>query len=152
MSETSSMTRPLKLEDFPPSVQRRLRLEQGKRPVRATPKIRLPRTGYDSKLEEEWARHLDRMALPHGVGAVVWWRYHPLTLILPGGSRYTPDTLVRYRDPAQPLEFQEVKGYRRRGERTTLLLAAQMVRELFGARLVLVWKDWSGWQEQEITT
>lgn len=62
-------------------------------------------TKYDSKWEERYATHLD---LEQKAGAIVKWWYHPFTMRLPGGTRYTPDFLVQHHGHIQVVD---VKGY-----------------------------------------
>ncbi len=60
---------------------------------------------YDSKWEERYATVLD---LEQKAGAIVKWWYHPFTMRLPGGARYTPDFLVQHHGHIQVVD---VKGY-----------------------------------------
>lgn len=70
----------------------------GSNPAPAPPK-------YDSKWEERYAKMLD---LEQKAGAIVKWWYHPWSMRLPGGPRYTPDFLVQHHGHIQ---IVDVKGW-----------------------------------------
>lgn len=62
-------------------------------------------TKYDSKWEERYASMLE---LEQKAGHIVKYWYHPFTMRLPGGTRYTPDFLVQHHGHIQVVD---VKGY-----------------------------------------
>jgi hypothetical protein len=92
----------IRLSDLPHDLRERLR--PTKAPARAA---RADLGGFRSKLERDYAKHLD---LLKAGGAVADWRYEPITIRLAGGTRYTPDFLVYTPDDPMP-EAHEVKGY-----------------------------------------
>ena len=63
---------------------------------------------YASKWEKEYSDRLRTLQL---VGDVILFDYEPITLLAHGGTRYTPDFLVRFADGRE--EYHEVKGYLR---------------------------------------
>lgn len=77
-----------------------------------------PWAPYASKWEASYAAHLDllvRMSLQPVLGSVVSWAYEPDVLVCAGGTKYTPDFRVSFRD--RPDEYHEVKGYFRPQDR-----------------------------------
>lgn len=64
-----------------------------------------PANAFDSKLEEQRDRHFSMLML---AGDVKRYRYHPFTMQIGPGKRYSPDFLVEYADGRIVLE--EVKG------------------------------------------
>lgn len=71
----------------------------------------LPPTKFDSKTEAAYDAVLKARKQ---AGEIADYWHHPLTLILPGGVRYTPDFLVAseaYPNAPDALQFLEVKGW-----------------------------------------
>lgn len=68
--------------------------------------IKKEKPKFDSKLEQAYDQYL--AALKHGGEILQYW-YHPLTIKLPGGLRYTPDFMVW---PAEGrVQLHECKGW-----------------------------------------
>ncbi len=72
-----------------------------------------PSPQYDSKLEARYAQYLH--CLKYGK-EIDHWHYHPFTLLLPGGIKYTPDFAVCYDSGFvgfYRVEIHELKGHMR---------------------------------------
>lgn len=123
----------------------------GKPFVSQTPdeaKHRSPYWPYKSKAEQLYAWELGEKAKAH---EIVAWRYEPITMVVIDASgercRYTPDFMVLLptTEPADFIEFHEVKGHLREAARLRFLSARErypwfrfrMVRRLRGG----------GWEE-----
>lgn len=93
------------------------------------------RPAFDSKLEAAYDQYLS--ALKHAGEIQAFW-YHPLTLKLPGGIRYTPDFMVWPNDGK--VQIHECKGSLKmknaRDGITRLKIAAGVFR-CFDFRLVM---------------
>lgn len=75
------------------------------RPVATPPKG----DRYRSKTERRYAQTILGVGLASGILKQYW--YEPMKgLYLAPQTTYTPDFLVEYADPTQPLELHEVKG------------------------------------------
>lgn len=88
-------------------------------------KGRLPEIEFRSKLEEDYAEHLDAR---RAAGEILKWWYEPFTLHFAGKAgtqkavKYRVDFLVM--ESNLELWIHETKGFFRRGERERLKLAA----------------------------
>ncbi len=89
---------------------------------------------FDSKLEAAYDQYL--AALKHA-GVILEFWYHPLTLKLPGGPRYTPDFMVWPAEPGARVQIHECKGFSKnmRDGMTRLKVASGLYR-CFDWRLV----------------
>lgn len=87
---------------------------------------------FDSKLEAAYDQYLS--ALKHAGEILEYW-YHPLTLKLPGGVRYTPDFMVWH--AGGTVQIHECKGWSRnlRDGMTRLTIASGLF-PCWGWRLV----------------
>lgn len=97
-------------------------------PVRASQQSRdASRPVFDSKLEAAYDQYL--AALKHA-GVILEFWYHPLTLKLPGGPRYTPDFMVWPAEPGARVQIHECKGFSKnmRDGMTRLKVASGLYR------------------------
>ena len=84
------------------------RRREGLSPAVATdikPQIRLPRAPKMNKTEVEWLEYLRRKYVPAESYRIM---YEPFTLLLPSGTRYTPDFVVLNEN--RVLAVYETKG------------------------------------------
>ena len=75
---------------------------------------------YRSKWESAYAQELD---LALRAGAILWWAYEELTLVIGHDVRYTPDFLVRL--PNDRMVAKEIKGWFRDDAKTKFRVAAK---------------------------
>lgn len=79
----------------------------------------VPTERYASKLEAEWAQHLE---LQRRAGAIYHWAYEGMRIKLAGGAYYRPDFFVL--TPELVVEFHEVKGHMREAAHVRIKVAA----------------------------
>lgn len=106
-----------------------------RRPVPGSQQVRdASHPVFDSKLEAAYDQYLG--ALKHA-GVILEFWYHPLTLKLPGGPRYTPDFMVWPAEPGARVQIHECKGFSKnlRDGMTRLKVASGLYR-CFEWRLV----------------
>jgi hypothetical protein len=78
-------------------------------PVPAPSATEGPSDRYRSKTERRYAETILDLGVASGILKGYW--YEPCKgLWLAPKTSYTPDFLIQYADPSQPLEFHEVKG------------------------------------------
>jgi hypothetical protein len=128
----------IKASDLPDHVRRKLGIETKRR--NPTPAIRLPRDRR-SKLEREFEAWLRAKWPDNRI------KYEPIKVQIGPGIWYTPDYMI-----LEVPTFYEVKGYRRRGDRERMILAAQALREVLGARLYYATKVDGVWNLQRISS
>ena len=90
---------------------------------------------FDSKLEAKRDRHFSMLVL---TGDVKRYRYHPFTIQIGPGKRYTPDFLIEYADSR--IVIEEVKGslkMKNARDSVTRLHVAAGLLPMFAWRLVI---------------
>ena len=71
------------------------------------PQIRMPKKRLPNKTEAAWGRQLLSRWKDY---PDYEWGYEHITLLLPSGTRYTPDWMVVNRKTGCIIEFWEIKG------------------------------------------
>jgi hypothetical protein len=98
---------------------------------------------YRSKWEAEYATYLDIVLAP----TFAIWDYEPERLEIGIGAKYTPDFRITHHNG--PVEFHEVKGYRREAAMVRIRAAALRYPEY---KFVLVTKVDGRWHYTTIGT
>lgn len=94
--------------------------------------------GQMNGTEAAYAQHLHSLK---EMGAVLWFRFEPMTLILAPDCRYTPDFLVCWNDGR--LTCDEIKGFERDDAVVKFRTAAEQY-PMFHFRMIK--KTGTGWE------
>jgi hypothetical protein len=84
------------------------------------PSVEIPKDGYDSQLERDYAVHLDML---QRAGIVKRWDHHCMKLSIGAGAWYTVDFVVVMDDGR--LEGHETKGFMREAAAVRIKAAAK---------------------------
>ncbi len=128
----------MKLSDFSSDVQARILAGEPKAPVKE-----VPRDGYRSQLERDYAAHLEILKQ---AGAIKFWGYECVKLKLGGKKRYvyfTPDFIVVFADGHT--EAHECKGFFREAAKLRTNIAAG----LYPWPIIVIKRDREGWKREE---
>lgn len=115
-------------------------------PVPRAAEAPTPTDRYRSKTERRYAQTLLEVGIARGILKRYW--YEPMKgLYLAPKTSYSPDFLVEYSDPCQPLELHEVKGgfIRAKDWQKTKIAAALYPCFRF---MLAQWKDQRWWFQE----